>query len=117
MINNLPAARQGDSILEAVGPTNSIVMGCTTVMIGMAKQDQKIDLNVHEVFMQERKILGSFYGSANVNTDFKRMLDLWKDGKLDLEAMITRRIDLSEINEAFAAMLKGEVIRSVIEYR
>ncbi len=34
MINNLPAARQGDTILEAIGPTNSISMGCTTVIIG-----------------------------------------------------------------------------------
>lgn len=34
MINNLPAARQGDTILEAAGPSNSIVMGCTTVIIG-----------------------------------------------------------------------------------
>ena len=45
------------------------------------------------------------------------MLRLWRQGKLDLEGMITRRIDLSEINDAFEAMERGEVIRQVIEFK
>jgi S-(hydroxymethyl)glutathione dehydrogenase/alcohol dehydrogenase len=90
--------------------------GGTTVMIGMASPDEKVELAVHDIFVRERKILGSFYGSADVNVDFHRVLGLWRDGVLDLERMITRRIDLGEINAAFAAMLQGEVIRSVIEY-
>ncbi len=45
------------------------------------------------------------------------MLRFWRSGQLDLEGMITRRIDLSEINEAFAALERGEVIRQVVEYR
>ncbi|MFQ5416769.1 MAG: Zn-dependent alcohol dehydrogenase [Myxococcota bacterium] len=120
---NLTEGRGFDYSFEAVGTAKTFQTaldytrrGGVTVMIGMAAQDQSVELNVHDVFMRERKILGSFYGSADVNTDFQRMLDLWHDGKLDLEGMITRRIDLSEINEAFAAMLNGEVIRSVIEY-
>jgi len=103
----------GSTFQTALQNTRS---GGTTVMIGMSRTDETVDLNVHDLFLNERKILGSFYGSANVNTDFHRMLDLWKQGKLDLEGMITKRIDLSEINAAFAAMLNGEVIRSVIDY-
>ena len=56
------------------------------------------------------------YGSANVRVDFPRLLRLWKAGKLDLEGMISRRIELDEINDAFRAMKEGEVIRSVIDY-
>jgi S-(hydroxymethyl)glutathione dehydrogenase/alcohol dehydrogenase len=41
---------------------------------------------------------------------------LWKAGKLDLEGMITRRIQLDEVNDAFRAMQEGEVIRSVIDF-
>ena len=41
---------------------------------------------------------------------------LWKEGKLDLDGMITRRIKLDEINDAFAAMQRGEVIRQVISF-
>jgi S-(hydroxymethyl)glutathione dehydrogenase/alcohol dehydrogenase len=120
----LTEGRGFDYAFEAVGATetfqsalDSTRRGGTTVLIGMARQDQKIELSVHDIFMNEKKILGSFYGSADVNTDFQRMLDLWQAGKLDLERMITRRIDLGEINEAFRAMLNGEVIRSVIEYK
>jgi S-(hydroxymethyl)glutathione dehydrogenase/alcohol dehydrogenase len=112
-----------DYAFEAVGTAKTFETalrntrrGGVTVMIGMAAADQTIELSVQDVFVRERKILGSFYGSANVNTDFQKILDLWKAGKLDLEGMITRRIDLGEINEAFAAMLNGEVIRSVIDY-
>jgi S-(hydroxymethyl)glutathione dehydrogenase/alcohol dehydrogenase len=120
----LTDGRGFDYAFEAVGAAatfqsalDSTRRGGTTVLIGMAKQDEKIELGVHDVFMNEKKILGSFYGSADVNRDFQRMLDLWKEGKLDLEQMITRRIDLAEINDAIAAMLNGEVIRSVIEYQ
>jgi S-(hydroxymethyl)glutathione dehydrogenase/alcohol dehydrogenase len=120
----LTEERGFDYAFEAVGTAQTFQTtldntrrGGTTVLIGMARQDEKIELGVHDIFMGEKKILGSFYGSADVNNDFQRMLDLWKEGKLDLEKMITRRIDLAEINDAFAAMLKGDVIRSVIEYR
>jgi S-(hydroxymethyl)glutathione dehydrogenase/alcohol dehydrogenase len=55
------------------------------------------------------------YGSANVRTDFPRLLRLWKHGKLDLEGMISRRIKIEQVNDAFRAMQAGEVIRSVIQ--
>ena len=48
--------------------------------------------------------------------DFDRLLRLWRYGKLDLEGMISRRIKLEEINDAFRAMQAGEVVRSVISY-
>jgi S-(hydroxymethyl)glutathione dehydrogenase/alcohol dehydrogenase len=41
---------------------------------------------------------------------------MWQQGRLDLTRMISRRIDLSEINDAFRAMLAGEVIRTVVDY-
>ena len=54
--------------------------------------------------------------SANVRVDFPRLLRLWKQGKLDLEGMISRRIRIDDVNDAFRAMQAGEVIRSVIDY-
>jgi len=56
------------------------------------------------------------YGSADVRRDFPRLVSLWKAGRLDLAGMITRRIGLEDINDAFAAMQSGEVIRQVIEF-
>ena len=77
--------------------------------------EQKVEFSAFELFFGDKALKGSMYGSANVRVDMPKLLRLWKAGKLDLEGMITRRIDLGEINEAFAAMLNGEVIRSVIE--
>ena len=56
------------------------------------------------------------YGSANVRVDMPKLLRLWKAGKLDLEGMISRRIQIDEVNDAFRAMEAGQVIRSVIDF-
>jgi len=91
--------------------------GGTTVVVGAGSLTAQVPFNAFELFYFEKKLLGCWYGSADVRTDFDMLLRLWRQGKLDLEGMITRRIDLSEINEAFDAMKKAEVIRSVIEFK
>jgi S-(hydroxymethyl)glutathione dehydrogenase / alcohol dehydrogenase len=90
--------------------------GGTTIVVGMGGVDAMVQFSAFELFFNEKKILGCLYGSANVRTDFHRFIRLWRQGKLDLEGMITRRIDLSDINEAFEACSQGEVIRSVVQF-
>jgi len=51
-----------------------------------------------------------------VRTDFVKFINFAKEGKLDLEGMVSQRIKLEDVNEAFTAMLEGDVIRSVITY-
>ena len=90
--------------------------GGTAVIVGVGRMTEEVKFNAFEMFYHEKNLKGSMFGSANVRLDFDRLLRLWKYGKLDLEGMISRRIKLSEVNEAFGAMQRGEVIRSVIEY-
>jgi S-(hydroxymethyl)glutathione dehydrogenase/alcohol dehydrogenase len=90
--------------------------GGTAVIVGVGRMTESVQFNAFELFFNEKNLKGSMYGSANVRVDFDRLLRLWKAGKLDLEGMISRRIKLGEVNEAFGAMQRGEVIRSVIEY-
>jgi S-(hydroxymethyl)glutathione dehydrogenase/alcohol dehydrogenase len=90
--------------------------GGTAVIVGVGRMTEKVEFNAFELFFNEKNLKGSMYGSANVRLDFDRLLRLWRYGKLDLEGMISRRIKLGEVNEAFGAMQRGEVIRSVIEY-
>jgi S-(hydroxymethyl)glutathione dehydrogenase / alcohol dehydrogenase len=113
-----------DYALECVGnPTtiratyDAIRRGGTAVIVGVGRMDQKVEFNAFEFFYADKTLKGSMYGSANVRTDFPRLLRLWKAGKLDLEGMISRRIQLDQVNDAFRAMQAGEVIRSVIDYR
>ncbi|HEX9713895.1 MAG TPA: Zn-dependent alcohol dehydrogenase [Actinomycetota bacterium] len=91
--------------------------GGTTVVVGAGKSDAIVEFNAYELFFDEKRILGCLYGSADVRRDFHRLIRLWRQGKLDLEGMITRRVTLDEVNDAFDAMMRGEVIRQVIEFK
>jgi S-(hydroxymethyl)glutathione dehydrogenase / alcohol dehydrogenase len=51
-----------------------------------------------------------------VRSDFARMLNLWRNGRLDLEGMVTKKIAIDEVNEAVADLKAGTVIRSVITF-
>lgn len=64
----------------------------------------------------ERKIIGSMYGSINPRIDMPLYLDMYLNGKLKLDELVTRTYPLDEINSAFEAMEKGEVARSVITF-
>ena len=91
--------------------------GGTTVVVGAGGMDAMVSFNAFELFFSEKKLLGCFYGSADVRTDFHMLLRLWRSGRLDLEGMITKRIDISEINDALDACLSGQVIRQIIEFK
>ena len=90
--------------------------GGTTVIVGVGRNDQEVKFNAFELFFDEKTMTGSYYGSADVRTDFHRMIRLWRAGRLDLERMITRRIKIDEINDAMGALARGEVIRQVISF-
>jgi S-(hydroxymethyl)glutathione dehydrogenase/alcohol dehydrogenase len=63
-----------------------------------------------------KTIRGCVYGATDPARDFPEMIRLHRDGKLDLDALVTRRISLDDVNDAFRAMDAGEVARSVIIY-
>lgn len=113
-----------DFALECIGNPNTIRAtfdaarrGGTAVIVGVGRLTEQVSFSAFELFYSDKNLRGSMYGSANVRTFMPKLLRLWKAGKLDLESMITRRIQLEDINDAFAAMQAGEVIRSVIDYK
>ena len=69
-----------------------------------------------ELFLHEKRILGSFYGSADIRRDCHRMLGLWKAGRLAIEGMISRRVTLSDINDGLQALRGGTLIRQVVVF-
>ena len=74
----------------------------------------QVTLPGFQLFYDEKKLLGCVYGSAQVRRDFQRFIDLIETGRLDVGTMVSRPIQLDEVNDAFRAMEAGEVIRSVI---
>jgi S-(hydroxymethyl)glutathione dehydrogenase/alcohol dehydrogenase len=112
-----------DYAFEAIGiPTtmraayDAVHRGGTAVIIGAGKMTAEVSFNAFELFFSEKTFMGSYYGSVDVRNDFHRLLRLWKAGQLDLEGMISKRMKIDEINDAFTAMKNGEVIRTVITF-
>jgi S-(hydroxymethyl)glutathione dehydrogenase/alcohol dehydrogenase len=112
-----------DYALECIGNPvtiraayDAVRRGGTAVIVGVGRADQVVEFNAFEFFWSEKTLKGSMYGSADVRVDFDRVLRLWRAGRLDLEGMITRRIDLGDINDAFETMRRGEAIRQVITF-
>ena len=89
--------------------------GGTATVIGMIPIGQNVE--VHGVdFLFEKKIQGSNMGSNQFRVDMPRFVDMYLDGRLLLDEMVSARIPLEEVNEGYDAMKKGEVARSVIMF-
>jgi S-(hydroxymethyl)glutathione dehydrogenase/alcohol dehydrogenase len=122
-VKQLTSGRGVDYAFEVVGLPETIVStynmaraGGTVCIVGMARADAMVTLPAFQLFFEEKKILGSKYGSAQVRRDFQRFIDLIETGRLDTTHMVSRKIKLEEVNDAFKAMEAGQVIRSVITH-
>jgi len=84
-----------------------------SVWVGHAPLNTKVTIDARDL-IQEKTVIASFYGSARPHIDFPRLLKLYQEGRLKLDELITKRFPLSGVNEAFAALGRGEVARSVL---
>ena len=83
--------------------------------VGVPRFDQSIELPSMPLILQEKRLLGTVYGSAQVNRDFPRLISLVEQGRLDLGEMVPAGWASTTSTSAFRAMQAGEVIRSVIQ--
>jgi S-(hydroxymethyl)glutathione dehydrogenase/alcohol dehydrogenase len=93
---------------------NSTRRGGTTVAVGAGTPDERFSISMFDAFYHSKALLGCVYGSANPEDDFPRFLGLWRNGELPIDKLVTDRISLDQVNDAFAAMEAGEGARSVI---
>lgn len=112
-----------DYAFEAIGlpvtmraAYDAVRRGGTACVIGVGPMDKEVSFNGFEIFFSEKNFMGSYYGSVDVRSDFHKLLKLWKAGQLNLDGMISKRMHIDDINEAFDAMKRGEVIRTVITF-
>lgn len=89
--------------------------GGQAVVVGMLPAGVKIELNGLD-FLREKRIRGSVMGSNHFRLDIPRIVDLYAQGRLQLDDWISAKIQLKDINEGFAAMKAGKTIRSVIRF-
>ena len=94
---------------------NMLKRGGTANVIGMIPVGQSISLP-GAAFLGEKRIQGSAMGSNHFPVDMPRLVDMYLNGKLQLDQMVSRRIKLEDVNEAFVEMKRGEIARSVIVF-
>jgi S-(hydroxymethyl)glutathione dehydrogenase / alcohol dehydrogenase len=120
-VQELTGGRGVDYAFEVIGlpettlqAYNMIRKGGMAVMVGMTRAEATVTIPTFDLFFNEKTLKGCKYGSGQVRRDFQRFADLIETGRLDTSAMVSRTIGLDDVNDAFTAMEKGEVVRSVI---
>jgi alcohol dehydrogenase (nicotinoprotein) len=85
------------------------------VLTGLAHPEAlTVQLSGSDITLNRKHVLGSLFGDCNPAYDIKRMLDLYRAGKLKLDELVTRRYSLDQINEGYADLEAGKNIRGVI---
>ena len=88
--------------------------GGTVVAVGMAAAGVRYELDPFQVTNEEKWVTGSLYGSEDPAVALPRLLDLVRDGQLDLESALGPAYPLDEVNEAIAAALGGSPGRVLV---
>ncbi|MDO5671894.1 MAG: alcohol dehydrogenase catalytic domain-containing protein [Actinomycetaceae bacterium] len=91
-------------------------VGGTTVTVGLPAPSAEATIKPLGITAEARTIVGSYLGSAVPSRDIPTYAQLWRDGKLPVEALISRKITLDQINEAMDELAAGKAIRQVIMF-
>jgi len=86
----------------------------TLVQVGVPTPDMRIDLPMIEFFGRGGALKPSWYGDCLPSRDFPMLVDLYLQGRLDLDRFVTETLAIDEVEDAFARMERGEVLRSVV---
>ncbi|MEV5684689.1 Zn-dependent alcohol dehydrogenase [Streptomyces sp. NPDC052164] len=111
-----------DYVFEVVGKSatartayETTRRGGTLCVVGAGAMDDNFQVNMFELFFDEKRILPSMYGGGDVLRSYERAIALWRAGRIDLASMITHRVRLDGINDALDQMRTGESLRTCVE--
>lgn len=120
-VRALTDGRGADHAFDCVGLAqtlrpawSSTRRGGSTTVVGIGSKDDKVSFSALELFHFARTITGCVYGSTDPLVDIPKLLGYAAEGRLDLGALITARTGLDGIDDAFAAMERGEGARVVV---
>lgn len=120
-IRSLTAGRGADFVFEAAGSkaafrlsVDAVRPGGQVVWLGKINVDEEVSFRWGSL-MGEKRIVRSSYGNARAKRDFPWIVESYLEGRIKLDELITARIRLSEINDGFALLARGEGIRTVVE--
>jgi S-(hydroxymethyl)mycothiol dehydrogenase len=122
-IRELTGGHGADVVIDAVGRPETYQqafhardLAGTVVLVGVPTPDMKLELPLLDVFGRGGALKSSWYGDCLPSRDFPMLVDLYRQGRLDLDAFVTETIALDEVEKAFEKMHSGEVLRSVVVF-
>ncbi|MFF3909607.1 S-(hydroxymethyl)mycothiol dehydrogenase [Streptomyces sp. NPDC001848] len=120
-VRELTGGFGADVVIEAVGRPETYRqafyardLAGTVVLVGVPTPEMKLELPLLDVFGRGGALKSSWYGDCLPSRDFPMLIDLYLQGRLDLDAFVTETISLDEVEKAFERMHHGDVLRSVV---
>ncbi|MFC1419828.1 S-(hydroxymethyl)mycothiol dehydrogenase [Streptacidiphilus cavernicola] len=120
-VRELTGGNGADVVIEAVGRPETYRqafyardLAGTVVLVGVPTPEMTLELPLLDVFGRGGSLKSSWYGDCLPSRDFPMLIDLYLQGRLDLDAFVSETIGLDDVEAAFARMQRGEVLRSVV---
>ena len=120
-VRSLTNGRGADYVFVTVGAKKAfdqsydlLAPGGALVIVGMPPVGVTSEFDILALADETKRILGSKMGSSNIHVDLPRLVEMYKQGRLKLDELVTGRYPLDQINEAIAAVNRGEALRNVI---
>ena len=110
-------------VFEAVGSEKALGQayaatrkGGRTITVGLPSPKSELRIPALSIVAEERQLLGSYMGSCVPKRDIPRFLELYREGRLQVDVLNSRFISLDQVNEGFDALDQGEVARQIIKF-
>jgi S-(hydroxymethyl)mycothiol dehydrogenase len=120
-IRDLTEGNGADVVIEAIGRPETYQqafyardLAGTVVLVGVPTPDMRLELPLLDVFGRGGSLKSSWYGDCLPDRDFPMLVDLHLQGRLPLDKFVSETIALDQVEEAFAKMQHGDVLRSVV---
>jgi S-(hydroxymethyl)glutathione dehydrogenase/alcohol dehydrogenase len=121
-VRALTVGRGADFVFDTVGTPGTLAdaiasarKGGAVVLTGLSRIDAQGSFAMFPFVMQEKRVIGSVYGSGNPADDIARLVALYQEGRLKLRELVTRTYALDDVNQALDALAAGEGARGVIK--
>jgi S-(hydroxymethyl)mycothiol dehydrogenase len=122
-IRALTGGNGADVVIDAVGRPETYQqafyardLAGTVVLVGVPTPDMRLELPLLDFFSRGGALKSSWYGDCLPSRDFPMLIDLHLQGRLPLDKFVSETIGLDEVEDAFAAMARGDVLRSVVVF-
>ena len=122
-VRGLTSGRGADYVFDTVGSPATLTAalaatkkGGAVVLTGLSRMDAQGAVAMFPFVMQEKRLIGSVYGSGNPARDIPRLVSLYQEGKLKLDELVSRTYALDKINDALTALAASDGARGVIRW-